>query len=219
MRRNHAIIPILLTAMFILSSPIASIAVANDLNPLPKNAAVIYVGNPYEDVSEAVCEALSDPSVPGVFVIDQNLIEERYANSDSGDLATGTGYTLKNRQYKGVLTGATRLATAAGMPGITVGISQTKSVANSNSCSVPIAMNQLDACVGFKSSASEDITISGSSAVPDRVGAREVSSMTVIANPVYDYYSYDIYRGGTFIDRGFAKHAVGVYFWRRYAYR
>lgn len=214
-----AIFSALALAFSVFVSPITARAEAEELRAIPENTETIYVNGQDNDVSEDILEALSDPSVTGVLVIDNNLVAPRYAEPDSGTMAARAGYTLKNRRYNGVLTGSTRLATATGRPGITLTISETKSVSNSYDCSVSVPVSLINACVGFNTTASEAITVSGSAVVPEKVGAREVSTMTLIANPTYDYYSYDVYQGSTFIDRGFAKHAVGVYFWKSYVYK
>lgn len=206
-----------LTVSVIVGSP--SAAIAEELAPLPENTETIYVDEFDDDASDAILEALSDPSVQGVLVVDQDLIGQRSDIASTSAAEPRSAYTLKNRQYKGVLTSSTRLATATGRPGITLTISETKSVANSYSCSASVPISLINACVGFNTTASESITVSGSAVVPEKVGAREVSTMTLIANPTYDYYSYDVYQGSTFVERGFAQHAIGVYFWKSYVYK
>ena len=204
-------------AFSVCISPVTAQAEANELIRVPENTETIYVNG--HDGTDDILEALNDPSVTGVLVIDRNLIAQRSDEVEPDTISARAGYTVKNRRYNGVLTGSTILASATGQPGITLTISETKTIANSYSCSASVPVSLINACVGFNTTASEAITISGSALVPEKVGAREVSTMTLIANPTFDYYSYDVYQGSTFIERGTAKHAIGVYFRKTYVYK
>ena len=168
-------------------------------------------------MSRAVCEAFSDPEVAEVLVADRAL--------EIGDVSAGeklvpyASYSISSLKYQGRLTGSTVLGVASGQPGMTLTISQTKSVANTYSCSASVPVGIISASVGFNVTSSESIQISGSDTVPSKVGAREVSRMTLTAYPLYDYYTYDVYQNGTYFTSGRASHAVGVTFRRTYEYK
>lgn len=185
----------------------------------PEKTETLYVDDlSDDDARERINAVLSDPTVTEVVVIDESL---RGAERDGESLVVEpyAAYTVKNRRYNGLLTGTRTLAVATGRPGDTLTITQTKSISNSYSCSASVSTSLISACVGFTVTASESIGISGSAVVPYTVGSREVSSMNLIANPTYDYYSYDVYQGSSFVTTGTAQHAIGVSFRKTYSYK
>lgn len=178
----------------------------------------IYRESADDDVTTDVTNALSDPSVAGVTVVDQWRRDSGYADEDTPIISPRSPYTLKNRRYTGQVRGSNKIAEASGSPGITLTIEKTVGVSNTYSCASGVDTGTINACVGFNVTSSESISVSGSYTVPSRLNGRNVSVGHLIAYPLYDCYSFDVYMSSYYLSSGTAKHAVGCTFLKTHTY-
>lgn len=178
----------------------------------------IYRESADDDVTADVTNALSDPSVAGVTVIDQWRRDSNYADEDSPIISPRSPYTLKNKRYTGRTRGSNKLAEASGGPGITLTIQKTVGASNTHSCASGVDAGTINACVGFNVTASESISVSGSYTVPSQLNGRNVSMGYLIAYPLYDCYSFDVYMSSYYLSSGTAKQAVGCTFLKTHTY-
>lgn len=205
----------LLLGLSLTARPVVALA---DDGEAQGRTVTIYTDGEMAGVSDKVLDAFSDPDVMTVRVLDRSLME---SGSDASRPVTPCwdNYSVRNKRYNGVLTGSSVLARATGLPGMTVSISQTCSVSNSYSCSVSGLAPEISACVGFSVTKTNSITVSGSDVVPYTHRSKDVSSMTLIAHPTFEYYSYDVYFGSACVGSGTANKAIGVSFSRSFSYK
>lgn len=184
------------------------------------------------DYQETVEQLFNDPNVLEVTVIDPSLTNA----SDPTDSGEPTIVPRSYIRYEaagpkktaGTYTGSTVLAKAQGGPGITLGISQTKSVSNTFSCSLSVPVKSISSVVGFSVTGSTSITVSGSATVPSTYNNRKVKTMTLSAYPIYQKYTYSVTKVTSNkglvlrqpnVGTGSAAKAIGCTFKRTYTYR
>lgn len=190
----------------------------------------IYRENGLENVADEVSDAFSDPHVDRVLVFDARSVGLRDAMKDESVLPDqgaisprNPNFYAKNVRYAGTSTGSRVLAKASGRPGMTISISKTVSVSNSYSCAAAVSTESLSSTLGFSVTGTESISVTGSDKVPQTHNSKNVSSMTLIAYPLFDNYSYEVHIRSsavqnTLVGRGTASRAVGVDFRRTYQY-
>lgn len=192
------------------------------------NTVVIEADMDNPNYLNEVKKAFDDPSILQVMVIDPSL-----ANSEMTEFfpepRDWDSYSVHpgSARKTGSFVGTNELARAQGGPGMTLSISQTKTVGNSFSCSFSVAAGAVSNVVGFNVSASESISVSGSAEVPATYNGQKVNTMTLIAYPLYDVYTFDvdhtIHMGGGMAHTwdntgtGTANKAIGCSFNRTYA--
>ena len=180
---------------------------------------------------------LSDESIDGVYVIDENSIntspipQEKVNDENNNNTKAITTYTyrLTNVNKGALYNGNTLLATASSNePGTTLSISTTKSVAHTVSNSVNVSDGVISAGLGFNISKSVSVTISGSRTVPTTHNGRKVATMTLKAYPTYQIYTYTIQRhksiggvnyGWSNYGTGTCKRPIGFFFTSSYTYK
>ena len=188
------------------------------------------------DSNDTILELLNDPNVECV-----NILFDSYDNNDfssSNEYAQESAeispfafgdpiYTLyiKNVRSGSDYYGTTVLAKAEGEPGITVSISQTKTVSTTLSATFGMEKSAISAKVGWNVSGSKSITISGSYTVPYTYNGKSVKSATLCAKAIYKVKYFDVYRGiqgssvETLLGTGNTKQAYGVSFYKTYVYK
>lgn len=198
---------------------------------LPEKTVTIYREGSLADMTNEVSDAFSDPLVTRVVVLDNHAVSLRDAmaqetvDTNSNSISPrNPNFYAKNVKYTGSSAGSRVLAKATGQPGMTVSISKTVSVSNSYSCATSISTESLSATVGFSVTGTESISVTGSDTVPKTHNSKNVSSMTLVAYPMFDNYSYEVHIRSsavpdTLVGRGTASRAVGVDFRRTYQYR
>lgn len=179
--------------------------------------------------SQKVEKIFEDPDVLTVNVIDTSL----QSDISKKDLvmetsATTTRYEATGkRKAAGNYTGSKVLAQANGGPGVTLQISQTRSVSNSYSCSVPVTVLSVKNVVGFSVTKTNAITVSGSATVPSVHNNKKVKAMTLTAHPYYLKYTYSVVKitnscglvHRTNAGTGSASKVIGCSFTRTYTYK
>lgn len=207
-------VAVMLLGVSLLAGPVPAMA---EEASLPGRTVTIYKEDGAEDVSKKVSDAFADQSVEQVNVIDLSL---RNSVNPEGSEATPyrAGYTARNRKFLNTAMEGVVIARTQGLPGMNIGINATKGVSNTYSCSFSISTGAISACVGFTVTKTEQIQVSCSETVPYTVGSKKVTSMTLMAHPLFDYYSYDVYQNGNYVGKGYAGHAVGCAFRRSYQY-
>lgn len=212
LRSLFAVLALLVVAILVISP---SRILAEELG-MPERTVTLYRTDKNDDMTNDVLEAFSDPSVTEVSVINQWLIDSANQTGTEAEpiISPRSPYTLKNLRKTGQTRGANKLAEATGQPGVTVTIQKTVGVSNSYSCASGVDTGTINACVGFNVTGSESISISGSYAIPSTVNGRTVRQGHLIAYPLYDNYSYDVYVSQYYLSTGTAKKAVGYSFVR-----
>ncbi|MEH7452849.1 hypothetical protein [Gottfriedia acidiceleris] len=110
-------------------------------------------------------------------------------------------------------------------PGVTIGISQTKSVATTISSSYGASNSALTASLGWDVTKSESVSISGSVTVPNTVNGKKVAKLALKAYPVFKTKKYDVLKMPWYSiywsleGTGTAKKAYGVEYKKTYTYK
>ena len=214
MKRSHPIvIAFAFTVLAFLSVLILpKQASADVVEPQRTKTVILYASDPSDDITSEVNNALSDPTVEEVVVLYESLMD--ISNNDSAsELTPLAAYNIKNVRLSSTWKdGGDILAMAEGVPGTTLTINKTVQVSNSFSCSASVGGSLVSAAVGFDVTGSESISVSGSYTVPYIIGQTPVYKSRLIANPLYNRYSYSVYSGNTYVGSGTADRAVGCSF-------
>ncbi|MFD4707046.1 hypothetical protein ACFWM3_19570 [Gottfriedia sp. NPDC058432] len=133
-------------------------------------------------------------------------------------------YKVNNIRNGSDVTGSSAIATAIGEPGVTIGISQTKSVATTISSSYGASNSALTASIGWDVTKSTSVLISGSVKVPNTVNGKKVAKLALKAYPVYKTKKFDFHKMPWYSiywdleGTGTAKKANGVEYKKTYTY-
>ncbi len=201
---------------------------------------VVYLegdlSNP-ETYEEELSNLLSDPNVEEVIVMDDSIHDNITSSQpvvqrgNVGILGAVTTYTYRITNVLSALdiTGSSIIGSAEGEPGITIGISTTKSISNSYSLSASVvASDTVTTAVGFNVTKAVSVSISGSAPVPSTYNGKAVKSMTLNAYPIYATKTFTIQRhksigginyGWSNYGTGSAKTPKGVSFKKTYVYK
>lgn len=167
------------------------------LNPSTTYAAsldeqVITIDNTMSllEQNDAINEFESNPDITELIVLDETLLEDdSYIDETLDDDTIQTKAITNQYRITGVSTGSDytggAIATTSGGPGINLAISQTKSVATTISASFGASAKVLNAGIGWNTTGSTSISISGSYKVPSKVGTKQVKTGTLKAHTVY----------------------------------
>lgn len=185
---------------------------------------------PVVEQQKAINEFENDPNVTELIILDETLIEDN--NYRAEELTEGLIQPMAGvPRYRvtGVKNGSDytggAVATTSGEPGMTLAISQTKSIETTVSASFGASSKILSAGIGWNTTGSTKISISGSYKVPSKVGTKNVKTATLKAHTVYKTKKYNVQKmawnsfswehNGT----GTAKKAYGVSFKKSYTYK
>ena len=188
------------------------------------------------DSIDTISELLNDPDVECVNVIFDSFDNSDYcfisedSQNESGISPNSFGGPIHTIYVKDVRAGAdhygtTVLAKAEGQPGITVSISQTKTVSTTLSATFGASKSDISAKVGWSVTGSESLTIGGSYTVPYTYNGKNVKTATLCARAIYKVKYFDVYKGipGTatesFLGTGNTKHPFGISFYKTYVYK
>lgn len=184
-----------------------------------------------EKLQQDIEQYLSDANVDEVIVLSENesiendtLLHQQPSSMVSPYTTSPVYYQVKNVATKANQTGSTSLATAKGTPGITVSITQTKSVSTTLSSNFGASNSLISSAVGWSVTGSTSISIGGSAKVPSKHNNKSVKTMTLHAKPVYKVKTFDVYRVATGyttqkVGTGTTKKAKGVSFTKTYVYK
>lgn len=174
------------------------------LNPSTTYAAsldeqVITIDNTMSllEQNDAINEFESNPDITELIVLDETLLEDdSYIDETLDDDTIQTRAITNQYRITGVSTGSDytggAIATTSGGPGINLAISQTKSVATTISASFGASAKVLNAGIGWNTTGSTSISISGSYKVPSKVGTKQVKTGTLKAHTVYKTKKYNV---------------------------
>lgn len=182
-------------------------------------------------------EYMENPEVGELIIVDPELagndteIIPNYYESNQESIYNGittyagiTKYKVNNVRNGNDYTGGS-IATTSGGPGVTLSISQTKSISTQLSSSFGASNKVISAGVGWNVTGSSSISISGSYKVPSKIGNKKVKSCKFTANTVYKTKQFDVQKmawnstkwakQGT----GTVKKAYGVSFKKSFTYK
>lgn len=175
--------------------------------------------------NEAISEFEENPNVTELIVLDETLLEDESLD----DNIIHTRAIVNQYRITGVSNGSDytggAIATTSGGPGINLAIAQTKSVATTISASFGASAKVLNAGIGWNTTGSTSISISGSYKVPSKVGTQQVKTGTLKAHTVYKTKKYNVQKMAwnstkwTTSGSGTAKKAYGVSFKKSFTYK
>lgn len=235
--------------LLILMSMIASFVMTFSVSTFPAYAAeeksdskIEYIegnlDNP-ESYETQLFDLLSNPDVDEVRVIDTRLeyddlsistVEDDQEITPFSSRVTIYRHRITNIKNASDWTGSNVIATAKGEPGVTVSISQTKSVSRTYSTTASYDLSStVSSAVGFSVTGSTSISISGSAKVPTTYNGKAVKTMSLNAKPIYKKKTFNIdrrksvngYLYGWVINwgSGSASNPYGVSFSKSYTYK
>ena len=176
---------------------------------------------------EAVDEFQNNPYITELIVLDETLLEDEVLVNEENMYQTRA--IVNKYRVTGVSNGPDStggaIATTSGGPGINLAISQTKSIATSISASFGASAEVLTAGIGWNTTGSTSISISGSYKVPSTVGSKRVKTCTLKAHTVYKTKKYNVQKMAWNSTKwktsgsGVAKKAYGVSFKKSFTYK
>jgi hypothetical protein len=144
----------------------------------------------FEDISEDVVitteltevnNLLSNDSVHEVIYIEPDLLKDDFFEKDSFSKELAPRAIINKYRVRGVKnttdkTDSSAIAAASGGPEVTLNISQTKNISTTTSAKFGASDKIISAEVGWSTTASHSINISGSFKVPKTSGGKKVKS-------------------------------------------
>lgn len=180
---------------------------------------------------EEVGALLSDSDIEEVIYLDPNLVVEDYVsdikpeNFSPASRAVVNRYRVKNVKNASDTTDSGAIAAASGGYGVTLAINQTKSVSTTTSAKFGASDKIISAEVGWSTTGTTSISISGSYKVPKTSGGKNVKNCKLSAHTIRKRKSFVVdkmawnsikwEKQGT----GYVSKAYGVSFKKTFTYK
>ncbi|KQL36304.1 hypothetical protein AN960_16950 [Bacillus sp. FJAT-25509] len=171
---------------------------------------------------------LANPELESLIVLNASELLEVHVPYDDIKPKARLGvnmYKVNNIRNGSDVTGTSAIATAIGEPGVTIGISQTKSVATTISSSYGASNSALNASIGWDVTKSTSVLITGSVKVPNTVNGKKVAKLALKAYSVYKTKKFDVHKMPWYSiywdleGTGTANKANGVEYKKTYTYK
>lgn len=234
MRKILIVVLALVVSFSMISVSFADIG--TNITEANDDSVIIYakIDEAETKVKDKVDMAFSNPDVETVEVIysddllsidkkDSMLLENK--NSIAVQSASSPiYYYVKNVKRILDYKSSSDIAVASGGPGVTLGISKTKTISTTFSATFGASVKAISAAIGWNIVGSTSISVSGSAKVPARHNGKKVKSMTLHAKTIYKVKTYDVYKNiPGYVNKktgtGNTKKAYGVAFSRTYKYK
>lgn len=135
-----------------------------------------------------VDDLLSDDDITEVIYVDPYLAEDDYLLEEDDSLITPNAiinrYRVRGVKKISDKTDSGAIAVASGQPGMTLAINQTKSVSTTTSAKFGASDKMISAEVGWSTTGSTAISISGSYKVPSKANGKKVKSCKLSAHAI-----------------------------------
>ena len=159
-------------------------------------SVLVVDGSQSEEEQALIWEEFwNNPDIEAIFVLDPDLMEEDFI-FDAEDM-TVQDRVFEQRRITNVrnlsnLTGSNVVAAASGAPGMTLSISQSRTIANSVTATFGATHDQIQRAVGFTVTGSRTLTISGRDTVPRTHNGRQVNHMTMNAHTIFQRRQFTV---------------------------
>lgn len=193
-----------------------------------ENVLVIDDSMTNSEQKAIIDEFLANPELESLIVLNASELLEDHVPYDDIKPKARLGvnmYKVNNIRNGNDVIGSSAIVTAIGEPGVTIGISQTKSVATTISSSYGASNSALTASLGWDVTKSESVSISGSVTVPNTVNGKKAAKLALKAYPVFKTKKYDVLKMPWYSiywsleGTGTAKKAYGVEYKKTYTYK
>lgn len=222
-----------LTTVFFFSIFFNDVAHAESDSEDGSQTITIYEDMDDEEKQEAMDTFVSNPEIEELIILDESLLEEPIDFLDEFDeeevtfspFAIINRYRVGNAKTGNDYTGTTKIATTSGGPGVTLSISQTKTVSTTVNAKFGASDKIISAEVGWSTTGSTSINISGTFTVPARYNSKPVQRVTFYARPVYKTKTFSVDKmawNSTKWERqgmGTTRKAYGIAFYKTFTYK
>jgi hypothetical protein len=180
---------------------------------------------------EEIENLLSNSEVEEVIYLDPNLLEEDHVSDLESEIALPSSravinrYRVKNVKNASDTTASGAIAAVSGGPGINLAIKQTKSVATTTSAKFGASDKIISAEVGWSTTGTTSISISGSYTVPKTVSGKKVKSCKLSAHTIRKRKSFVVdkmaWNSTKWVKQGtgYVSKAYGVSFKKTFTYK